>query len=313
MRRKQPGVFRLSKTVVQQQDNAPVLRRADDSPRRLQDLVHAGVAVGVVEAAAVQCVVVTAQHLRPGVHLRQPDPHDGAADETVTGKVYALTEDAAHHAEAQQSFFGGGNKSGQKLCPSGVVQPAFLYESADVRVSCRKVFVYLPQVGVAWEKGKIVSDFALRKTRQCIRNSRHTGTPVAVAGGDIRQAVQAEIFCGKGAVQRHSPGIGAAQYAPVITRRSERGTEQRCAAPGSKAGVHKGRRVETEQMQFQLTAVCSQLGDKMAVVPLGGAGNVLYRKVQLQQLRMGICIRVCFQPVLQFRLNGTQRSQQCGR
>ena len=65
-------------------------------------------------------------------------------------------------------------------------------------------------------------------------------------------------------------------------------------------------------MQFQLTAPGGELGDKMAVVPVSRAGDILQGKVELQQLRMGGVVRVLFQPVLQGRVHGPQRSGQSG-
>ena len=87
----------------------------------MQHLVHARVAVGVVEAAAGLLLVIPAQHLLPGVHLRQTHPHDGTADEPVAHKVYPFTKDAAHHGKAQQRFGGVGHELRQKLRASGII------------------------------------------------------------------------------------------------------------------------------------------------------------------------------------------------
>ena len=51
-------------------------------------------------------------------------------------------------------------------------------------------------------------------------------------------------------------------------------------------------------MQLQLAAPGGKLGDKMAVVPVSGASNVLQGEVKLQQLGMGGVLGVLFQPVL---------------
>ena len=51
-------------------------------------------------------------------------------------------------------------------------------------------------------------------------------------------------------------------------------------------------------MQLQLAASGGKLGDKMAVVPVGGAGDILQGKVELQQLGVGGVLGVLFQPVL---------------
>ena len=51
-------------------------------------------------------------------------------------------------------------------------------------------------------------------------------------------------------------------------------------------------------MQLQLAAPGGELGDKMAVVPVGRAGDVLHGKVEFQQLGVGGVLGVLFQPVL---------------
>ena len=66
-------------------------------------------------------------------------------------------------------------------------------------------------------------------------------------------------------------------------------------------------------MQLQLAAPGGKLGDKMAVVPVGGAGDILQGKVELQQLRMGGVVRVLFQPVLQGRVHRPQSGGQGSR
>ena len=225
MRREQPGVIRPGKAVVQQKHHTPVLRCADDPPGGLQHLVHAGIAVGIVESGAVLCIVIAAQHFLLGVHLRQTDPHDRTPDEPVACKIHTLAKNTAQNPKTQQSFFWLRHKLCKKFCPGSIVCAAFLHKRADVRVARCKIFIYLPEIGVAWEKRQIVAGFSAGQPGQCIRNGLHTGFPVAVAGGDIRHAVKTEIFGGEGAGQRHGPGIRAAQYAPIIAGRGKCCTE----------------------------------------------------------------------------------------
>ena len=206
----------------------------------MQHLVHARVAVGVVEAAAGLLLVIPAQHLLPGVHLRQTHPHDGAADEPVAHKVYPLAEDAAHHGKAQQRVGRVGSELCQKLRAPGIVQAALLHKGGNVRPAGGKGFVHLLQIGVAGEKRQIVAGLAPRQRRQCIRYGGHACLPLTVAGGDARQAEQPQIFRRERAGQRHRPGIGAAQYIAVKSGRGQRGTEQCRAAPCRQTGVHKG-------------------------------------------------------------------------
>ena len=51
-------------------------------------------------------------------------------------------------------------------------------------------------------------------------------------------------------------------------------------------------------MQLQLAAPGGELGDKMAVVPVSCAGDILQGKVEFQQLGVGGVLGVLFQPVL---------------
>ncbi len=132
------GVLTAGEAVVQQQDHALVLGGADDPPGGLQNLVHAGIPVGIIEAGTTVFVVVAAQDLLPGVHLRQPNPDDGAADEPVAHKVHALAEDAAHHPEAQQSLRRVRGEPGEKGRAGPVVEAAFLHEGGNGRVAGRK-------------------------------------------------------------------------------------------------------------------------------------------------------------------------------
>ena len=118
------------------------------------------------------------------------------------------------------------------------------------------------------------------------------------------------MFGRKRAFQCHSPGIGTAQHGAVVARRGERCAEQCRSPPGGKAGIHKGGGVKAEQLPFQLAAPGCQLGDKMRVVPLCRPGDILHRKVELQQLGVGISLRVGLQPVLQGRLQAEQQSEQ---
>ena len=66
VRRHQAAVVRQGEAAVNEQHNALVPRGADDPPGRLQHLVHAGVAVGIVKAAAAGLFKVIAQLLLPG-------------------------------------------------------------------------------------------------------------------------------------------------------------------------------------------------------------------------------------------------------
>ena len=97
VRRHQPAGIGRGKAVVNEQDNAPVLRCADDPPGSLQDLVHAGIAVGVVKASAAGLFKIVPQLLLPGADLRQTGADDSRADQALPCQVHALAEYAAQH------------------------------------------------------------------------------------------------------------------------------------------------------------------------------------------------------------------------
>ena len=310
MLREEPGVLALGKAVVEEQHHALIFLRPDDPPGGLQDFVHPGPAVGVVEARPVLGVVVAAQHLLAGTHLRQAHAHDGAADEPVAREVHALAEDAAHDPEAEKRLLRAGRKPLEERRPPGVVQTALLYQCADVRVAGGEVLPHLPQIGIAGEESQIVAHPAGRQRREGVRDGPDAGVPLAVAGGDGGQTVEPEVFCREGAFQRHGPGFGTAEDGAVVARRRQRRAEQRRRPPCRKACVHEGGRVEAEQLQFKVTAPGGELGGKMLVVPFRRPQDVLHLKVEIQQGRVGFGVGIVFQPVLQGSRQRPQRGQQ---
>ena len=76
----------------------------------LQDLVHAGEAVGIVKPGAARLLKVGAQLLLPRTDLGQAGAYDGCADQPLSGQVYALAKHAAQHCKAQQGTPGCGGK-----------------------------------------------------------------------------------------------------------------------------------------------------------------------------------------------------------
>lgn len=117
----QAGVFGAGKAVIQQKHHAPVFLRADDPARRLQHLVHARKAVGVVETGAARLVIVAAPGSPAGGSPEATYPHDGAPEEPVAHQIHTLAKDAAHDPEAQQRFCGAWAELFQKGRPGRVV------------------------------------------------------------------------------------------------------------------------------------------------------------------------------------------------
>ena len=129
-----------------------VFRRADHAPCGLQYLVHAGIAVGIIKSKAVLCVIITAKHFLLRIYLRQAHTHNGAPDQAAACKINSLTKDAAHHAKNPEAFRPGPAQTEPEIQPERHHQTAFLHKGANARVTCCKIFVYLPQICVAWEK-----------------------------------------------------------------------------------------------------------------------------------------------------------------
>ena len=199
-----------------------------------------------------------------------------------------------------------GRKPGQKCRPPGVVQSALLCQRGDVRVAGREILVHLPQVGVTGKKRQIVAHFAFCHGRQRVGEGADAGLPVPIPGGDGGQAVEPQVLGRERAFQRHGPGVRAAQHIPVVARRGQRCAEQGGGPPAAEAGVHKGGRVQAEDVEIQRAAIGRQLGGKVLVVPLCRPQDVLYLKIKVEQGCVGLGVRVLLQPVLQGSCQGLQ-------
>ena len=143
MRRHQAAGVGGQEPVINEQDNAAVLRRADDPASRLQNLVHAGEAVGIVKAGAARLLKVIAQLLLPRADLRQARADDGCTDEAFPRQIDALAKNAAQHRKAQQRSAVGFLKLRQKLRAFFLVHGAFLTEGRLVRVAGGEVLPHL--------------------------------------------------------------------------------------------------------------------------------------------------------------------------
>ena len=143
MRRHQAAGVGGQEPVINEQDNAAVLRRADDPACRLQNLVHAGEAVGIVKAGAARLLKVIAQLFLPRADLRQARADDGCTDEALPRQIDALAKNAAQHRKAQQRSAVGFLKLRQKLRAFSLVHGAFLTEGRLVRVAGGEILPHL--------------------------------------------------------------------------------------------------------------------------------------------------------------------------
>ena len=108
------------------QNGADVLGCPDDAAGGLQNLVHAGIQVSILEACIQTVLIVFPEQLPLVAYLRETGTDDDGADQTVRGKVDAFAEDTAHHAKAEKRFLIIGTKSGEKGFSFGFGHDIFL-------------------------------------------------------------------------------------------------------------------------------------------------------------------------------------------
>ena len=288
MRRHQAAVVRQGEAAVNEQHNALVPRGADDPPGRLQHLVHAGVAVGIVKAAAAGLLKVIAQLLLPGADLRQPGADNGRADETVARKVDAFAKDAAQHRKAEQRRSGRGRKLRKEGRAGCLVHFGLLAAGGQVGVLAHKFFINLLQVSIAWEKGQVVARARAHHGRQTGRDAAGAGGTVAVARADAARADKREARGVERAAQRDGFGVGQAAQILIIPGRAERGAEQHRRAAQREIRLQKSAGVQAELGGFDLAAKRRELQNKVLVEGIGHAQPGAHVKIELQQRGVGL-------------------------
>ena len=177
--RHQAAVFVGQEPIVDQQYDAFVLRRADDAARGLQDFVHAGVTVGIVEAAASCPLKMGAQFFLPRAYLGQAGACDRHADEPFADQVHALAEHTAQHRKADQRLPVRGELF-QKSGAAGVIHGAFLPQGGQFRVSCGEIFPHSLQIAVTGEERQIIPCLAMRHAGDQVAHRGDAAVPVLV-------------------------------------------------------------------------------------------------------------------------------------
>ena len=288
MRRHQAAGVRGQESVVNEQYHAPVLRRADDPPRRLQDLVHAGVAVGIVKTRAAGLLKVISQLFLAGPDLRQTGADNGYTDQALPCQVYALAKDAAQHGKPEQGLSVPRQELRQKLRALALVHGGFLAEGGLVRVAGGEILPHLLQVAVTGEEGQVVPRLCSGHHGQQIRHFGNAVCPVLVAGADLPGAPQPHIGRVKRAAQCHGAGVGQTAQILVVTCRGQRSTEQHRRTALGKVCRQEVTGVQAEHSGANLAADGGYLQNKVVVKrvchPQPGADI----KVQLQQCVVGL-------------------------
>lgn len=113
----QAAVVGLGKAVVDQQHDALVLRGADHPPGSLQDLVHTGAAVGVIEPCLGVLVVIAAQHLLPGADLGQAHAPQRRSRSAVPRSDPRLLQRCRPALQTPAALLPAGEKTGPKKPP----------------------------------------------------------------------------------------------------------------------------------------------------------------------------------------------------
>ena len=80
----------LGKAWADEQHNAPIVFRADDTAGGLHDPIKTGIGVGISKSILPQRVMIGSQYVSLHVELRQPYADDRGAGKTVAYQVNAL-------------------------------------------------------------------------------------------------------------------------------------------------------------------------------------------------------------------------------
>ena len=99
---KQSFVLRLREAFVDKEEGAAVVFGADEASGGLEDAVHAGKGVGVVETGVTMGLVVFADEVALKTDLRKADADDGDTDKAFAGEVDAFAEDSTHDSESDE-------------------------------------------------------------------------------------------------------------------------------------------------------------------------------------------------------------------
>jgi len=102
--REQPSIAHFIEASVNEQHNAVIGFRADDSANGLEHAVHARKSVGVFKSTRVLLLKIIPDQIAFDTKLWQADPDNHRADESFTNQINAISKNSAQSGEADEGF-----------------------------------------------------------------------------------------------------------------------------------------------------------------------------------------------------------------
>src|ERR1035437_4550526 len=131
---KQAAVALLSEAGINQQNDALVCLGANHAANGLENAVHAGKRIGVVESGPRLFLEIVADQVALDAELRQSNAHNDRADQPVTDEIYTLAEHPAHHGKAHERLAMLGSEGEQESVTLGFAHAGTLYQNRNCRV-----------------------------------------------------------------------------------------------------------------------------------------------------------------------------------
>ncbi|RMT39739.1 Aryldialkylphosphatase [Pseudomonas syringae pv. solidagae] len=145
----------LGKTVIDEHHHTTVTLAADNPPRSLHHLLHAGVKVGVVVTGTEQRRHALLELFVDRIELRQPQGGDERADQACARQVDTFTKRAAQHGKTDALTAQG--EPVEKRVALTLAHPPCLQPEADVRVGARHQLGDLLQVIETAEERQVIA------------------------------------------------------------------------------------------------------------------------------------------------------------
>ena len=198
MRRVKRSVFLARVAVVNQHDNAFILRPADNSARRLQDRIHTGIGIGIIVTALGAVLKIVADDVSLCRKTGEPNADYQRADQATSGQVNTLGKATAENAEAYAKLPCVILEEGKELLPLGARHTALLYRNRNVRIAGAKNIGNALHIFIRWEINDIVSALRRNRSRDRARDFFIGLISVLKASADRRQRDDSEVFTRKG-------------------------------------------------------------------------------------------------------------------
>ncbi|MNQ96177.1 hypothetical protein D3C85_1117710 [compost metagenome] len=186
----------FGEAVIDQQYRATILRATNHPARRLDDLLHPGIQVGVVEPGAEQPGHALLDLFIDRVDLGQPEGGDKGADQARTRQVDAFGKGAAQHSETDALALG--SKTFEKALALQLIHARCLAPLADGRITRGQQGRDLLQVFKTAEKRQVIARCAAILPGNQLDDRRQRRFPVLVTGRDAANHLHLQLLGGKG-------------------------------------------------------------------------------------------------------------------